>query len=201
MDRLCFFSFNVYLDTNYRLKFNNDFKSGSYDKNEHRLYYYCNGGGCTASDTASIRVIPIDSLYQTRTICFGGSVRVGSRTYTATGIYRDTFRNSIGCDSLIVTNLTVIRPGTYAQSFCPGSGISVGSHVYNVSGVYRDTFNGGIPGRDSIVVTTILPADTLVQSTIQVFVQACQCVYQRPLHELVQRIHGRQVQVSRVVQC
>ena len=118
-------------------------------------------GICTASDTASIRVIPIDSLYQTRTICFGESVRVGSRTYSSTGIYRDTFRNSIGCDSLIVTNLLVIRPGTFTQTFCPGIGISVGSHVYNVSGVYRDTFNGGVPGCDSIVVTTILPADTL----------------------------------------
>ena len=37
----------------------------------------------------------------------GFSVSVGSHTYSETGIYIDTLTNSIGCDSIVTTNLTI----------------------------------------------------------------------------------------------
>jgi hypothetical protein len=44
MGKFGFFSFNVYMDAKYRLKFNNGIKSSSDYTNEHRLYYYCYSG-------------------------------------------------------------------------------------------------------------------------------------------------------------
>jgi hypothetical protein len=44
---------------------------------------------------------------QNVTVCAGGSVTVGSNTYTASGTYSDTLANSWGCDSIVTTNLTV----------------------------------------------------------------------------------------------
>lgn len=44
---------------------------------------------------------------QNVTVCSGGSVTVGSNTYSASGTYNDTLSNSLGCDSIVVTNLTV----------------------------------------------------------------------------------------------
>ena len=52
-------------------------------------------------------VVPI--LYsQTDTICDGNSYFVGNSVYTQTGIYVDSLISSIGCDSIVTTDLTVL---------------------------------------------------------------------------------------------
>ncbi|MFT3679693.1 MAG: SdrD B-like domain-containing protein [Ferruginibacter sp.] len=47
------------------------------------------------------------SASQNITICSGGSYTIGAHTYTANGTYTDTLVNSIGCDSIVTTNLTI----------------------------------------------------------------------------------------------
>jgi gliding motility-associated-like protein len=47
------------------------------------------------------------------TICDGGSLTVGNSTYTQSGTYIDSLVSSIGCDSIVTTNLTVVpQPAT-----------------------------------------------------------------------------------------
>ncbi|MBK8490966.1 MAG: gliding motility-associated C-terminal domain-containing protein [Saprospirales bacterium] len=47
---------------------------------------------------------------QTFTFCAGGSVTVGPNTYTTTGLYVDTLLLPGGCDSVVITDLTVLEP-------------------------------------------------------------------------------------------
>ncbi|HEX2684408.1 MAG TPA: gliding motility-associated C-terminal domain-containing protein [Ferruginibacter sp.] len=49
---------------------------------------------------------PVFTIIDTA-ICQGGSVYAGGANQTTTGIYRDTLLTVIGCDSVIITNLTV----------------------------------------------------------------------------------------------
>lgn len=52
---------------------------------------------------------PIQTIIDTL-VCSGGSVTVGSNTYTASGTYTDVFALPSGCDSTVITNLTVLTP-------------------------------------------------------------------------------------------
>jgi uncharacterized delta-60 repeat protein len=97
-----------------------------------------------------------DSFTQALTICEGQSVQVGTRMYTLTNVYRDTLKKLNGCDSIVITNLTVKPRSLYTQSFtiCNGENIKVGSRLYSISNTYMDTLRAK-NGCDSII-TTIL---------------------------------------------
>ncbi|MEZ4983871.1 MAG: hypothetical protein R2795_02340 [Saprospiraceae bacterium] len=57
------------------------------------------------------QVIVQPKAYQIRdTICTGGTYNVGSSTYNATGMYVDSLLSSIGCDSIVYLDLTVLNP-------------------------------------------------------------------------------------------
>jgi gliding motility-associated-like protein len=75
-------------------------------------------------------------------ICAGQSISVGTKTYTTSGIYRDTFP-TIGCDSIRILNLTVtnIKRDSIVQIICAGQSITIGTKTYNSTGIYSDTFS------------------------------------------------------------
>lgn len=59
------------------------------------------------SETATIIVLPLE--YEiTDTICAGLNYQVGPSVYTESGVYRDSLQSSIGCDSIVTLNLTVL---------------------------------------------------------------------------------------------
>lgn len=59
------------------------------------------------SETATIIVVPLEYSI-TDTICGGLSYPVGSSVYTETGVYVDSLISSIGCDSIVTLDLTVL---------------------------------------------------------------------------------------------
>ena len=48
-------------------------------------------------------------LVNNQTVCFGGSYSINGNTYSLSGSYSDTFITQNGCDSIVVTNLTVLN--------------------------------------------------------------------------------------------
>ncbi|MCG8331974.1 MAG: gliding motility-associated C-terminal domain-containing protein [Chitinophagales bacterium] len=60
----------------------------------------------TISDAGDIT--PVTN--QSDTICAGDTYNIGGSSYTASGIYSDTFSLFMGCDSIVVTDLTVLEP-------------------------------------------------------------------------------------------
>ncbi|NNC82013.1 MAG: T9SS type B sorting domain-containing protein, partial [Flavobacteriales bacterium] len=98
-----------------------------------------------------------EETYEQETfICEGESFTVGSSTYTVTGIYTDTMSSALGCDSIVITDLTVGEVITYMNEvqICDGEQYEIGSSVYTESGTYQDSFQNTL-GCDSIIETIL----------------------------------------------
>jgi hypothetical protein len=94
---------------------------------------------------------------QTLVECDGFSITVGSSTYTTTGVYTDTLVG-VGCDSIVVTDLTINPIPLFTQTLveCNGYSITVGTNTYSITGVYVDTLVAASSfGCDSIVTTDL----------------------------------------------
>jgi gliding motility-associated-like protein len=63
--------------------------------------------GCHASDSRIITIYSELTSTLSPEICQGETIRVGTHEYTNTGIYTDKLTSSRGCDSIIITNITV----------------------------------------------------------------------------------------------
>jgi hypothetical protein len=113
-------------------------------------------GACDSVVTLNLNFLPINLSTQNVSLCFGNSFSVGNSVYTSTGQYTDTFNAANGCDSIVVTNLTIHLANAISQAFsiCPGETVTVGSNIYSTSGTYTDIFTD-LNDCDSTVTTTI----------------------------------------------
>jgi len=118
---------------------------------------------CSTSINSSVTVTvnAATTTNATAQICEGGSIVLGGSAQTQPGIYSDTLSTSSGCDSIILTTLSVIANDT--------------SYAFDTScnpaqtGVFTNVF-AAQSGCDSVVVTTI--AFSAVDST---FLSATTC--------------------------
>ena len=94
---------------------------------------------------------------QSFSICDGDSIVVGSIVYDTAGTYTDTLSSANGCDSIVYTNISVMPPIIWNQTYliCDGDSIVVGSNVYDTAGAYMDTLSSA-NGCDSIIYTYIV---------------------------------------------
>jgi len=101
------------------------------------------------------------------TICNGLSVIVGSNTYDSTGVYTDILIAANGCDSIVVTDLTVLSSSASVIvndiTICDGDTILVNNTPYFTTGTYIDTLQN-IVGCDSIITTNLTVQTTVNQS-------------------------------------
>ncbi len=113
-------------------------------------------GGCDTIQITQLTVNPTYSKTNKVEICQGESIQVGNKIYTQTGVYIDTLKTIKGCDSIIISDLTVNPTFIKNQSInlCEGESIQIGIHTYNQTGIYRDTFKT-IHGCDSILISDI----------------------------------------------
>ncbi len=106
--------------------------------------------------------LPIDTI--DFTICSSHPITMGSHVYTVAGIYMDTFRNHLGCDSIIVSNIVASSSSATTQdiTLCTGY-IRVGPYIHFSSGTYYDTLVNAF-GCDSLVITNLLTNLAYVRS-------------------------------------
>ncbi len=62
---------------------------------------------CQTIATVAVAVGPQIISQRIDTICAGSTLRIGNSTYSVSGNFRDTLRTSQGCDSIVLTRLTV----------------------------------------------------------------------------------------------
>ena len=127
--------------------------------------------GCDSIVLTSLTVNPVVTTNSDYTICNGESITVGNSTYTSTGTYSDTLLSSLGCDSIVVTNLTVNESyNTYNYiALCAGGSVTVGGNVYSQTGLYVDSLLSAL-GCDSIITT-----DLVIDENIEVNQDAFIC--------------------------
>ncbi|HEU4717130.1 MAG TPA: T9SS type A sorting domain-containing protein, partial [Bacteroidia bacterium] len=106
--------------------------------------------------TTNLTVLPVIVSSQALSVCNGGSVTVGTHTYTTSGIFTDTLSAVNGCDSVITTDLIVLNAivNNLSAFICDNDSIYVGGSWQTASGIYHDTLVSA-GGCDSVVVTTL----------------------------------------------
>ena len=70
--------------------------------------------GCDSIMTLSLTIDYSSYYSQNIIICEGESYVFGSNVYTTPGIFTDTLQNIAGCDSIIITSLTVLPVDQYS---------------------------------------------------------------------------------------
>ncbi|WP_081670843.1 gliding motility-associated C-terminal domain-containing protein [Sporocytophaga myxococcoides] len=97
--------------------------------------------GCNDQFFSSYRLRLYDISENTHSICKGGFVKVGPKTYTLPGLYKDTLKNAFGCDSIIISRLIAVPQiyDTNRVAICSGEHFAIGSNNYNLPGIYIDS--------------------------------------------------------------
>lgn len=125
----------------------------------------------------------IPTVQQVR-VCAGESYQVADSLYTQPGTYHHVFHRPSGCDSLLITELSVLPTASSTQqvTLCAGSRLVVGDSVYTQSGTYQTRLVRAAPLCDSLVTSHLTirqiditpPLDTVVMQgdSIQLSVKA-----------------------------
>lgn len=124
----------------------------------------------------NLTILPTSSSIATYTICSGDSIMVNGKWVKQTGVYYDSLKNSLGCDSIITTNLNISIPPTFTNTtnFCIGDSVLIsGTYFYNDTILY-DTLSSS-SGCDSVIVNTLNQGKILLNLDDTIFY--CEDVY------------------------
>jgi hypothetical protein len=66
--------------------------------------------GCDSIVITDLFVHPVHQVMNPQEICAGGVYTIGGSTYSASGVYTDTLMSSTGCDSIVITDLSIFAP-------------------------------------------------------------------------------------------
>ncbi len=123
--------------------------------------------GCDSISVIDLSVDPIirDSIIDT--ICFGTTYSFGVNSLDASGVYNDTLKTTVNCDSISTISLyvTPIIRDTFQREICFGSFFPFGMDSLDQSGVYSDTLQNA-EGCDSISTVELSIAAVLRDSII-----------------------------------
>ncbi len=133
------------------------FLQGAYQK-EAGVYYdiYPLPKGNDSIVITSLSISPVSETKNAASICEGESIWLGGAYQTEPGTYIDTLISIEGCDSIIITELSVLPvPVVNINSqICEGDSIILGGAFRKEAGTYYDTLIA-ITGCDSIIITTL----------------------------------------------
>ena len=110
--------------------------------------------GCDSIIITHLTVNPVYAINNPQTICSGSSYVFNGHTYSVAGNYNDTLTSVHGCDSIIITHLTLnpVYILNNPQTICSGSSYVFNGHTYSIAGNYNDTLTS-VHGCDSIIIT------------------------------------------------
>jgi len=112
--------------------------------------------GCDSVVETELTVYPVYNILESASICEGESIYLGGANQTEPGTYQDVYTSIYGCDSIIITTLTVYPVYSIEQSvsICEGDSIYLEGAYQKTSGVYHDSFLSS-GGCDSSIVTEL----------------------------------------------
>lgn len=126
--------------------------------------------GCDSIIKTELSITPVSRTHTNAEICKGNGIWLGGAYQTEAGTYYDIFTATSGCDSIIITELSVLPPprvSVYTQ-ICEGDSVLINGEYITKAGIYTDTLSTP-EGCDSITITyvTLFPAsETRVDATI-----------------------------------
>ncbi|KAA3621115.1 MAG: hypothetical protein DWQ02_28310, partial [Bacteroidetes bacterium] len=117
---------------------------------------FMTAAGCDSTVITNLIVNPNVETTENVSICDGDSYFVGGAHQTTSGTYTDVFMTAAGCDSTVITNLTV-NPNietTLFETICDGDSFFAGGGNQTTSGIYTDIYMAA-NGCDSTVITNL----------------------------------------------
>ncbi len=128
---------------------------------------YSSISGCDSIVITNLTVHPILEVLKEIQICEGDSYFEQNSEYTTSGTYTDTYSSINGCDSTIITYLTVY-PALLTNvdiEICEGESYFEQNSEYSISGTYTDVYTA-ITGCDSTVITNLV-LKSIIETTIE----------------------------------
>ncbi len=94
--------------------------------------------GCDSTVTLNLTVNPSELIVLNRIICEGDSVVLNNTTFTTSGQFDIKLQTSLGCDSIVRLNLTVLDTSTktYVSTICEGQSVTIGGQTFTDAGIY-----------------------------------------------------------------
>lgn len=117
-------------------------------------YYARLAGTCnTVEAFKQIQVKPSYSVNNFITICQGDSYQINNNEYTAAGIYTDTLLTILGCDSIVITELSIDSGFQIIEydTICQGETLQWQGNDYSSPGIYIASYQT-VNGCDSIFI-------------------------------------------------
>jgi len=113
--------------------------------------------GCDSVVQLNLTVVTEFIVDTTTTLCIGDTFFIDSEKYFSTGMYSHTFPSTLGCDSTVNLDLTIVEPieNNISEIICFGDSLQVGNQYYKETGEYIDTLASSI-GCDSIVMLELI---------------------------------------------
>jgi len=121
---------------------------------------YTDNNNCSSnSNSINVTVNPKYTITKNYQTCSGSGIVLGGSLQTTSGVYYDTLSTINGCDSIIISNLTVTDTviSNLFVSICPGDSVFAQGAYQTIAGDYSDTIPGAaVGGCDSVIVTHLI---------------------------------------------
>lgn len=119
--------------------------------------------GCDSLVSTTLSFFPSDTVNVTQEICAGDSLFLGGGWQNASGSFSDIYPSIFGCDSTVITDLTVLLPIETSDtiSVCYGDSLFTGGNWQVLSGNYVDSLIA-VNGCDSLVLTHLIVKNAIV---------------------------------------
>ncbi len=122
------------------------------------IYYdsLLTGKNCDSIIITNLTVNPVYSFNRTDKICNGDSIYLEKKYRKTAGIYYDTLYTRKGCDSIIITHLTINSSYLISNNLeiCKGDSVLIAGSYRYTTGLYSQNLNT-VNGCDSIIETTL----------------------------------------------
>lgn len=128
--------------------------------------------GCDSLIILTIQDTGVTTGSLQTTICSGSILEINGSTYNQTGIYEQQLTSSMGCDSILTIDLTVVAViETMADdvTICEGDTYFINQEKITTSGLYEEFFMAS-NGCDSLVITFV---NILAPSSEDISAQIC----------------------------
>jgi len=121
------------------------FYSGIIDDDSLGYPYYC-------YDSVYIEVLNNSTFSEVLTLC--DSIVWNGVTYDSSGVYSDTLQNSLGCDSILILDVTFVQPTYGNETLTACDSVTWNGITYDSSGTFIETIPNHL-GCDSIVTIDV----------------------------------------------
>ena len=125
--------------------------------------------GCDSTVILNITILPHSENHISDSICDGTSLNFNGQILNTAGIFIDTLVNSIGCDSIVYFNLSLLPKliNQNTQRICEGNTFNFNGQSLTLPGQYSYTVDNSI-GCDSLVILDLIIVPTYNQFNITI---------------------------------